>query len=113
MWSSEWRKFRREGHMGNPKEKSNAIPALVLPEILTAEQAAQLLQVDESTLYSWTRRRAKLASPLPFRHLGKFIRFEKSELLNWFMSLTPETNVGRPFGMARKASKKIQRKVAA
>jgi excisionase family DNA binding protein len=76
-----------------------------LPEILTPEQAAALLGVPPDTLYSWTRRRSKLGQSMPFRHLGKFIRFEKTELLQWFMSLDRSTTVGRPFGVSRPVPK--------
>lgn len=76
-------------------------PAPSLPdEILTVEEVAALLKVEKSCIFSWTRRRAKIAEPIPFKHMGKFLRFQKSAVLRWFENLDSETTVGRP----RKAS---------
>lgn len=85
-----------------PAPTSAPAPVSPLPEILTLEEAAALLKVKPTVLYSWTRRRSSV--PIPFKHLGKFLRFEKQELLQFFSSLGSETKVGYPFGRSRKVS---------
>lgn len=53
-----------------------------MPEILTPEEVAALLRVQPSFIYEKSRRRCK--DPLPTHRVGKYLRFEKSEVLDWF-----------------------------
>jgi len=76
-----------------------AAPAPVVSEILDLADAAALLRVEPQTLYSWTRSRSRVR--IPYRRLGKFLRFERTELLTWFNTLGREKNSGRPFAKAR------------
>jgi excisionase family DNA binding protein len=58
--------------------------AVVVPQfepILTVEQAAEILQLNPSTIYELTRRRN--ARPLPVHKAGKFLRFRRSEIERW------------------------------
>jgi excisionase family DNA binding protein len=90
---------------------STASPAQAMPlEILTVEQVAALLQVSPKTIYAWTRRRqGSLSTPIPFHRAGKHLRFERNEVLGWFMGLGKETTVGRPFGIPRPPKKKSEK----
>jgi len=81
--------------------KQSTTPASAVPtsapaqsEILDLAGAAALLHVQPQTLYSWTRSRSKIS--IPFRRIGKFIRFSRTELITWFSTLGNEKNVGRP-----------------
>jgi len=51
------------------------------PDILTAEQVANLLGVNTNTVYEVIRQRV---NPLPHRRLGKkLLRFHKEAVLDW------------------------------
>ena len=52
------------------------------PEILTPEQVADLFQVSPSWLYEKSRRRQK--NPLPVHRIGRYLRYKRSEILEWF-----------------------------
>lgn len=47
-------------------------------ELLTSEEVAEFLKVPESTIRYWTMRRE-----IPFLKIGKYTRYEKSEVLKW------------------------------
>jgi excisionase family DNA binding protein len=50
-------------------------------EVLTTEGAAELLKVHKSWIYERTRR-----GTIPHRKIGKYLRFSRKELLEWFDS---------------------------
>ena len=50
-------------------------------ELLTVQQVAELLQVPSSWVYG--RMRKRTLERLPAYRLGKYWRFDKSELLAW------------------------------
>jgi excisionase family DNA binding protein len=62
------------------------------PEILTPEDAAELLRLEPSQLYELTRTRARSRhkKPIPRIKVGKFIRFRRSSLLAWLSELESE-----------------------
>jgi len=45
---------------------------------LTLDEAAQLLAVSKQTIYGWTSGRR-----IPFRKVGRLLRFDRAELENW------------------------------
>jgi len=58
-------------------------------ELLTPEQLAERLQVKKSTIYEMTRHRGKVRAgkrhhePLPYRKVGKYVRFIWREVCDW------------------------------
>lgn len=53
-----------------------------MPEILTPDQVADLLQVSVTWLYEKSRRRQK--NPLPVHRIGRYLRYSRAEVLAWF-----------------------------
>lgn len=51
-------------------------------EILTPAETAELLRVPESWVYEKSRRRCK--DPLPCHRIGRYVRFHRAEILEWF-----------------------------
>lgn len=51
-------------------------------EILTPSEVAELFRVPESWVYEKSRRRCK--DPLPVHRIGKYLRFHRAEVLDWF-----------------------------
>jgi len=51
-------------------------------EIMTPEQVAELFQVSTTWLYEKSRRRQK--NPLPVKRIGRYLRYRRSEVLEWF-----------------------------
>lgn len=54
-------------------------------EILTPEELAARLKVQTSWIYDQTRNRAHIrnADSLPYRKMGKYLRFVWSEVADW------------------------------
>lgn len=54
-------------------------------ELLTPEQLAEKLQVKTSWVYENTRCRAEVrnADPLPYRRMGRYLRFSWQEVIDW------------------------------
>ncbi|HZQ21691.1 MAG TPA: helix-turn-helix domain-containing protein [Terriglobales bacterium] len=54
-------------------------------DILTPEQLADRLQVDISWVYTQTGRRARVRNPdpLPYRKMGRYLRFSWREVEAW------------------------------
>jgi excisionase family DNA binding protein len=46
--------------------------------LLTVREAASLLAVKPRTIYAWVAARR-----IPFRKVGRLLRFERAELLTW------------------------------
>ena len=61
-------------------------------EILTPEDAAELLRLEPSQVYELTRSRAvsRHAHPIPHLKVGKALRFRRSSLLAWLAALEGE-----------------------
>jgi excisionase family DNA binding protein len=59
------------------------------PEILTPEDAADLLRLEPSQLYELTRNRARSrhSKPIPVCKVGKLLRFRRSSILAWLADL--------------------------
>lgn len=53
--------------------------AAAVPVFLTAQQVAEMLQVDERTILRWAQRDASM----PATRLGRVVRFEREPLLRW------------------------------
>lgn len=51
-------------------------------EILTPTEVAELFRVPETWVYEKSRRRCK--DPLPVHRIGKYLRFHRAEILDWF-----------------------------
>jgi len=51
---------------------------IVPDEVLTVDEAAELLRVDRRTVYSMIKRKK-----IPARRLGRVIRIPKQKLLTW------------------------------
>ena len=47
-------------------------------KLMTVKQVAELLNVKESTIYSWTYQRF-----IPHKKVGRLLRFDKKEVLSW------------------------------
>lgn len=77
------------------KTTKNATPSepttLTQPLVLTVRQVAELLQISPSAVYEKTRWRAGQQNPLPCRRVGKFLRFVRSEVEEWLLSLPVST----------------------
>lgn len=52
------------------------------PEILTPQDVAALLRVSTNWVYEKCRRRSR--NPLPAHRVGRYVRFSRSEVLDWF-----------------------------
>lgn len=59
-------------------------------ELLTVHQVAELLQVPASWVYGRMRKRS--IERLPAYRLGKYWRFERSEVLTWVESQRRDSN---------------------
>ena len=57
-----------------------------MDEILTAEQAAEYLQLSIHTLASWRRPTSK--ATLPFIEVGGSIRYRKADIDSWLSKRT-------------------------
>ena len=76
---------------------ANSVPAVPTIrasfEVLTVQEAALLLKVPTSSIYEWTRcRGGNRGTPLPHRKVGKYLRFLRSELMEWLLALPQSTN---------------------
>ena len=58
------------------------MPNFMPPEILTPEEVAQMLRVEVSWIYAKSRRRQR--NPLPVHRIGKYLRYSKASVLEWF-----------------------------
>ena len=58
-------------------------------ELLTIDELADRLKVKKSFIYEHTRRRANVRNerPLPHIRMGKYLRFNWTEVLNWLTEL--------------------------
>jgi predicted DNA-binding transcriptional regulator AlpA len=56
-----------------------------MDEILTPTQVAERLQVKPSWVYEQTRERAEIrnADPLPHIKMGRYLRFDWKDVLDW------------------------------
>lgn len=52
-----------------------------MPEFLTIHEIASRLRVPISWVYSRTRRRTE--NTIPYIRVGKYLRFEEAEVLEW------------------------------
>jgi len=59
--------------------------AEVLPTFLTAQDVADMLQVDERTILRWAQHDASM----PATRLGRVVRFEREPLLRWLARKQP------------------------
>lgn len=59
-------------------------------EILTPEQLSEWLQIPVSTVRDLCRTRAQKRDrhPLPLHHIGKRVRFYRSEIVSWLSHLS-------------------------
>src|SRR5271163_932996 len=77
---------------------ANIVPAVPTApttacEVLTVAETAALLKVPPSSIYEWTRYRGgHRGMPLPHRKVGKYLRFLRSELMEWLLALPQSAN---------------------
>jgi len=71
-------------------------------EVWSPKQVAQFLGLTVSWVYEATRGRTQLRSvhPVPFKRVGKYLRFSKKAVQDWFYKLGKEkewvsTNLNR------------------
>jgi len=59
--------------------------AVEYTDLLTPSELSSRLKVPKSWLYEQTRRRGRVrsADPLPHRKMGRYLRFEWSEVMGW------------------------------
>ena len=55
--------------------------------ILTVQQVADLLQIPKSSVYEKCRASHGNTPALPFRHVGRYLRFFEAEVLAWMNAL--------------------------
>jgi excisionase family DNA binding protein len=71
-----------------------------VPVFFTAQQVADMLQVDERTVLRWAQHDASM----PATRLGRVVRFEREPLLRWLARKQPrglaQTSLSDPTGAA-------------
>jgi excisionase family DNA binding protein len=74
-----------------------------VPVFFTAQQVADMLQVDERTVLRWAQHDASM----PAIRLGRVVRFEREPLLKWLARKQPraarglaQASLSRPTGAA-------------
>ena len=65
------------------------------PVIMTVDEVSDLLKIPRSSVYEKTRVRRGSVPPIPCRRTGKFLRFIRSEVLQWYLSLPQNTPLRR------------------
>lgn len=65
-----------------PRLLSNKHLDSVRQDVMTKEEVAEFLRVEPSTVYELTRKRSR--HPLPFRRVGKYLRFSRTEVERWW-----------------------------
>ena len=66
-------------------ERNLDVSAAGVPVFLTAQQVADMLQVDERTVLRWAQHDASI----PATRLGRVVRFERESLLRWLARKRP------------------------
>jgi len=64
---------------------TGTVSAASVPVFLTAQQVADMLQVDERTVLRWAQHDASM----PATRLGRVVRFEREPLLRWLALKRP------------------------
>jgi excisionase family DNA binding protein len=77
------RHARRNRNAGSAftKVASPSNVSLKIEDILTPEEVAARLKVPDSWVYEKTRSRCR--NPIPCLHIGRYIRFNWSAVVNW------------------------------
>jgi excisionase family DNA binding protein len=78
--------------MKRTHETPNPPIAAQAPKILTVEQVAALLQIPKSSVYEKCRARRGAAPALPYRRVGRYLRFFEGEVMGWLVAL-PQNNL--------------------
>ena len=60
--------------------------------LYSAKEAACYLGLAPQTIYNQTGRKASHKFPIPFKRIGKMIRFDKKDLDRWVDSLDTTSN---------------------
>ena len=66
-------------------EKSKLSPAFAIDSLLTVQEVAEMCKVPVSWVYERTRRRG--AERIPCLKLGKYLRFDVTEVRDWLRRL--------------------------
>jgi excisionase family DNA binding protein len=53
-----------------------------VPVVLTPEEVAQILRVSLTYVYEKSRRRQR--NPIPVHRIGRYLRYNREEVLQWF-----------------------------
>ena len=95
----------------NSNAQPTKTPAVGL-RIMTVQEVATLFQVPVSSIYEKTRQRVPkdATPPLPFRRVGKYIRFIESEVVSWLLTVPQNTQTCR--SRKKRTQKQSQRTAA-
>jgi excisionase family DNA binding protein len=66
-------------------EERRKVSVAGVPVFLTAQQVADMLQVDERTVLRWAQHDASM----PATRIGRVVRFERESLLRWLTLKRP------------------------
>ena len=56
-------------------------------QLMNVKQVSQMLAVKESTLYDWVEK-----NKIPYRKMGRLVRFNHDEIVRWLKNLKGEKN---------------------
>jgi predicted DNA-binding transcriptional regulator AlpA len=86
-------RYEATSHRAGTDGKRRKLPVAEPPgDILTPEQVAERLQVSVSWVYVQTGHRARVRNPdpLPYRKMGRYLRFSWAEVQEWLNRQNPE-----------------------
>jgi excisionase family DNA binding protein len=84
----------------NAQPTPNSPSVTQASKILTVEQVATLLQIPKSSVYEKCRTRRGAAPALPFRRVGRYLRFFDTEIMEWLLALPQNSLAQRKRGTA-------------
>lgn len=67
-----------------------------MPNLLTVDQIAEMLQVKTGTVYQWVHE-----GFVPHIKLGRLVRFNESEVMEWLRKRTVEGRSARTISLDR------------
>ena len=59
-------------------------------QLMNIKQVSQMLAVKESTLYDWVEK-----NKIPYRKMGRLVRFNHDEIVKWLKNLKGEKHAVR------------------
>ena len=66
------------------------------PELMTANQVAEMLKMSRSQVYDLTRSRARIRNhfPIPYLKINGNLRFRRSDIVRWLHDLASAKKKG-------------------